>query len=32
LIAAGEKLQAIKLVRASTSWDLRQAKDYVDTL
>lgn len=32
LIAAGQKLQAIKLVRASTSWDLRQAKDYVDTL
>ncbi|MDQ2737047.1 MAG: hypothetical protein M3Y35_00010 [Actinomycetota bacterium] len=32
LIAAGQKLQAIKLVRASTPWDLRQAKDYVDTL
>ena len=32
LASAGQKIQAIKLVREHTSWDLHTAKDYVDGL
>ena len=32
LKSAGQPIQAIKLVREHTSWGLREAKEYVDTL
>lgn len=32
LMANGQKMAAIKLVRQSTGWDLRAAKDYVERL
>ena len=32
LVADGDKVEAIKLVRARTGWNLSRAKDYVDGL
>lgn len=31
-VAKGQKIEAIKLLRANTGWDLKRAKDYVDAL
>jgi ribosomal protein L7/L12 len=32
LLAKGQKIVAIKLVRERTGWGLKEAKDYVDEL
>jgi len=32
LVRQGEKIEAIKRVRAATNWGLKEAKDYVDAL
>ena len=32
LVAQGQKIQAIEMVREQTGWGLKQAKDYVDAL
>jgi ribosomal protein L7/L12 len=32
LVAKGQKIEAIKLVRESTGWDLKRSKEYVDAL
>lgn len=32
LVSAGQKIQAIKLIRENTAWGLREAKLYVDNL
>lgn len=32
LVAQGQKIEAIKLIRESTGWDLKRSKDYADAL
>lgn len=32
LVAKGQKIEAIKLIRDNTNWDLKRAKDYADAL